>query len=60
MTADQIKKARTKLKLTQAQFAEALGTTQGRISALEHGVREISQAEAMAIEHLFCKRKATK
>lgn len=53
MTPEEIKAARNKLGLSQAQFAEKLGTQQARVSDWENGKHPISRPFIILIQHFL-------
>lgn len=54
MTAQQMKAARSKLDMTQEQFAQALGVDRTSVARWETGEAPIDQRTKMAVEHLGC------
>ena len=48
-----IKKTRTKLKLTQKEFAKSLGTSQQMIAMIESGRRDISKSMIQPLKEIY-------
>lgn len=57
MTPAQMKSVRSRLGMSQAQFAKALGVERNTVARWENGRRKISKLASAAIEHLTCKRR---
>lgn len=57
MTPEEIKAARQRLGLTQAKFAERLGTRQATVSDWESGKHPISRAFVLSIQNLLPNEK---
>ena len=53
MTAKQLKKARVKLGLTQAQMAEKLGLSRVMIGLMERHKKAIDIRTALAVKHIL-------
>jgi DNA-binding transcriptional regulator YiaG len=56
MTAEEIKAVRHKLGLSQAAFAEKLGTQQARVSDWENGKHPISRPFIILIQHFLTQK----
>ncbi len=54
MTKQEFRAIRKELKLTQAEFGEALGLSHEMISMVERGVRNIRRPTELAIVGLLC------
>lgn len=59
VTGEELKKARTKLELTQVELGAALGIPSNTIARWERGEMPIEKPKllGLAVEHLRCKSK---
>ena len=54
MTADDLKKMRARLGLTQAELAERLGVERNTVNRWEMGLLPIQTITGLAVHHLEC------
>ena len=52
MTRKELKEARERLGMTQAELGEALGMQRNSITRMELGLRPITKVTALAVTHL--------
>jgi transcriptional regulator with XRE-family HTH domain len=53
MTGADMKKARVKLKMTQAQLAEAVGMDKNSIARMERGERSVMRTTELSLKYLL-------
>ena len=60
MNVADIRRARKRLKMTQAQFAEALGMQRNSVARMEFGNRPVMRTTELAIKYLLLTMKKIK
>jgi transcriptional regulator with XRE-family HTH domain len=60
MKGTDVRKARERLKMTQAELADALGIQRNSVARMEIGNRPVMQTTELAIKYLLLTMKKTK